>query len=44
MKRIKMYSPDGKSEIEVLPSKVDEMLEKGWLLEPKKVKPKKEDK
>jgi hypothetical protein len=25
-----MYSPDGKSEIEVLPSKVEEMKAKGW--------------
>ena len=37
---IKMYLKGG--EIKVIPAKVDEMLEKGWTLEPSKTKPKKE--
>ena len=38
---IKMYH--GKGSIKVIPSKVDEMLEKGWTLDkPSKPKPKKE--
>ncbi len=45
MKRIKMYSKDGGSEIEVLPCKVEEMINKGWLKElAKKIKSNKEDK
>lgn len=41
MKRVKMYL--GKSSIEVLPQKVDEMISKGWALDkPSKPKPKKE--
>lgn len=36
MKRVKMYSPDGKTTIEVLPYKVEEMEEKGWTKQLKK--------
>ena len=40
MKRVKMYAPNGKGTIEVLPSRVDEMVGKGWKL--KSTKPKTE--
>lgn len=42
MKRIKMYF--GGNEIRVIPSKVDEMKEKGWALDKPKAKPIKESK
>ena len=39
MQQVKMFPPNGgKDYIMVHPSKVDEMKDKGWLLEPKKIK------
>lgn len=29
---MKMISPNGKTEVDVLPEKVDEMIRKGWTL------------
>lgn len=38
---IKMNPPKGKGAIDVLPCKVEEMLEKGWTIDqPSKTKPK----
>ena len=44
MKSIKVYPPKGGAPITPHPSKVDEMLEKGWTLEDKKAESKKQTK